>query len=109
MSGKLQSQRATWQEAAANKVKAGEVKPLLDFRSMIPPSPCTPAIQAKLEELGIAEYATTLAEEGYVVVPPEVTGVTSEMVDRMVGALLKRSEELIGVKYSTGRNHLAKS
>ena len=50
--------------------------------------------------LGIAEYAETLAEDGYVIVPPEVTGVTPKVIERLTELILAHSEKLVGCPWS---------
>ena len=48
----------------------------------------------------LAPYLAQLDEQGYAVVPPEVTGVSASMIDELVQQLLDKSEELIGCKFS---------
>ena len=44
----------------------------------------------------LTPYLPQLDEQGYAVVPPEVTGVSASMIDQIVQQLLDKSEELIG-------------
>ncbi len=48
----------------------------------------------------LAPYFEQLHEQGYAVVPPEVTGVSDSMIDELVMRLLGKSEELVGCKFS---------
>ena len=48
----------------------------------------------------LTPYFEQLHEQGYAVVPPEVTGVSDSMIDELVMRLLDKSEELVGCKFS---------
>ena len=48
----------------------------------------------------LTPYLEQLDEQGYAVVPPDVTGVSDSMIDDLVQHLLDKSEELIGCKFS---------
>jgi len=57
-------------------------------------------LQAKaIADLKLEKYALELEMNGLTVVPPEVTGVTLERVDKMVELLLARGEELTGLHF----------
>ncbi len=57
-------------------------------------------LQETIEELGLQPYIEQIDEQGYAVVPPEVTGVTMAQVDELVQLLLDKSEEYIGCKFT---------
>lgn len=46
--------------------------------------------------LGLESYASELETNGLTILPPEVTGVSEELIDRCVDVLLARFEELTG-------------
>ena len=48
----------------------------------------------------LSQYMEQLDEQGYAVVPPEVTGVSTAMIDELVQRLLDKSEALVGCKFS---------
>ena len=56
-----------------------------------------------ISRLGLERYVLELEVDGLTVVPPEVTGLTDELVDRMVELLLAKSKELIGCEFSLDR------
>ncbi len=53
-------------------------------------------LQETIAELGLQPYIEEIDEQGYAVVPPEVTGVTMAQVDELVQLLLDKSEEYVG-------------
>lgn len=55
---------------------------------------------AAREQLGLEKYMQELEEQGYTVVPPEVTGVTEAQLDRMTANLLQRAEKACGCPFS---------
>jgi len=59
-------------------------------------------VQAARQDLvrGLETYALELDLNGYTVVPPEVTGVTTADVDALCDGLLAKSEELVGCKFT---------
>ncbi len=57
-------------------------------------------LEATTTKPGLDPYVRQLDEQGYVVVPPAVTGVTAPMVDELTQRLLDKSEELIGCKFT---------
>ena len=57
-------------------------------------------LAARIEEFGLAPYIEELDEQGYVVVPPEVTGVGTKQVDELVEHLLEKCEELVGCRFT---------
>ena len=48
----------------------------------------------------LSQYTEKLDEQGYAVVPPVVTGVSTAMIDELVQRLLDKSEALVGCKFS---------
>lgn len=60
----------------------------------------TEELAARIEEHRLAPYVEELDEQGYAVVPPDVTGVTEDDVDELVTRLLEKSEELIGCRFT---------
>ena len=52
-----------------------------------------------IEDLGLESYVWELDNNGYVIVPPEVTGVTPTMVDALSDALLAKCEALVGCPF----------
>lgn len=55
---------------------------------------------ARLDDLGLARHALEIGLQGYTVVPPEVTGITSAQVDRLVELLLAHTEMVVGCRFS---------
>ena len=56
--------------------------------------------QESIKSLGLDKYIAELEINGYTVVPPSVTGVSNEEIDRLTDLLLKKSEELVGCPFS---------
>ena len=48
----------------------------------------------------LAPYFEQLDEQGYVVVPPETTGLSTSTIDELANRLLDKSKELVGCKFS---------
>jgi len=57
-------------------------------------------IAGQISRLGLEPYVRELEEKGLTVVPPEVTGMSPERCDRMVGLLLARAEASTGCGFS---------
>ena len=55
---------------------------------------------AAISALGLEPYVLELELNGYTVVPPSVTGVAPEMIDRLTQLLLDKSEELVGCRFT---------
>ena len=53
-------------------------------------------MHAEISRLGLEQYVEELETNGLTVVPPAVTGVTQDLVDRCVTVLLERFTELTG-------------
>ncbi len=53
-------------------------------------------LSKEIVELGLEPYVLQLETDGLTIVPPEVTGVTDEFLDRCTKVLLDRFEELTG-------------
>jgi hypothetical protein len=58
------------------------------------------ARQALVQAHGLERHAHELDLHGYTVVPPSVTGVTEADLDALTEALLAKSEELVGCRFS---------
>ena len=56
--------------------------------------------QESIKSLGLDKYIAELEMDGYTVVPPSVTGVSTEDIDHLTDLLLKKSEELVGCPFS---------
>ena len=56
--------------------------------------------QESIKSLGLGKYIAELEMDGYTVVPPSVTGVSTEDIDLLTDLLLKKSEELVGCPFS---------
>jgi ectoine hydroxylase-related dioxygenase (phytanoyl-CoA dioxygenase family) len=65
------------------------------------------AINADVERLGLQRHIRELDEQGYTVVTPEESGVTTEMMDRALNCILDRIETRTGVRpdMETGSTH----
>lgn len=50
----------------------------------------------EITELGLERYVLELESDGLTIVPPEVTGVTPELIDRCTEVLCRRFEEMTG-------------
>ena len=55
---------------------------------------------AVIADLGLEPYVLELELNGYAVVPPTVTGVSEEAIDRLTQLLLDKSEELVGCRFT---------
>ena len=55
---------------------------------------------AEISALGLEPHVLELELNGYAVVPPAVTGVTPEEIDRLTQLLLDKSEELVGCRFT---------
>lgn len=55
--------------------------------------------QKTVAEMGLEKYVLDIELNGFTIVPPEVTGLTDEKIDRLVGLLLQKCEELVGCKF----------
>ena len=55
---------------------------------------------AAIAELGLEPYILELELNGYAVLPPTVTGVSEEAIDRLTQLLLDKSEELVGCRFT---------
>ena len=53
-----------------------------------------------IAELDLQRYTEQLDEQGYALVPPEVTGLTTAMLDDLTQRLLDKCEELVGCKFT---------
>ena len=56
--------------------------------------------QESIKSLGLDKYIAELEMDGYTVVPPSVTGVSTEEINHLTDLLLKKSEELVGCPFS---------
>ena len=56
--------------------------------------------QQIIADMGLEQYALELDMNGYTVVPPSVTGLTPEKTDKLCDLLLKKSEELVGCRFT---------
>ena len=54
----------------------------------------------QLRQLNIEKYALELDVTGYTIVPPEVTGMTPEKIEKIRNLLLKKAGEVTGVKWT---------
>ena len=54
----------------------------------------------QLRQLNIEKYALELDVTGYTIVPPEVTGMTTEKMEKIRNLLLKKAGEVTGVKWT---------
>ena len=55
--------------------------------------------QKNIKEMGLETYVLDIELNGFTIVPPEVTGLTDEKIDRIVELLLQKCEELVGCKF----------
>ena len=53
-------------------------------------------LSEEVKSLGLERYVLELETDGLTIVPPEVTGVTPEFLDRCTGVLLARFTEMTG-------------
>ena len=58
------------------------------------------ARQNLVSELGLEKYVLELELNGFTVVPPEVTTVTTAQVEVLTRLLLEKSEQLVGCRFS---------
>lgn len=65
-------------------------------------------MHAEISRLGLEQYVEELETNGLTVVPPAVTGVTQDLVDRCVTVLLERFTELTGCPISLAEGPLQK-
>ena len=54
----------------------------------------------EIKNLGLERYVLELETDGLTIVPPEVTGVTPDMLDRQTEVLLNRFTEMTGCPIS---------
>lgn len=55
--------------------------------------------QKIVSEMGLEKYVLDIELNGFTIVPPEVTGMTDEKIDRLVDLLMQKCEELIGCRF----------
>ena len=53
-------------------------------------------LSAEIRGLGLERFVLELETDGLTIVPPEVTGVTPELLDRCTEVLCQRFEEMTG-------------
>jgi ectoine hydroxylase-related dioxygenase (phytanoyl-CoA dioxygenase family) len=65
------------------------------------------SVLAEIDRLGLREYTRQLDVEGYVALPPSVTGMTTEFIDRVRETVLDLIEKRSGVRpnVETGETH----
>ena len=54
------------------------------------------SVSHEIEKFNLGKYIEELETDGLTIVPPEVTGVAPELIDRCAGVLLERFTELTG-------------
>lgn len=58
------------------------------------------AAERGIKDLGLEKYALEIELNGFTVVPPDVTGVSEDVIDHLRDLLLEKSEELVGCRFS---------
>lgn len=57
-------------------------------------------LEATIAELDLEPYIEELDEQGYTIVPPSITGVSTAQFDELTQLLLDESERLVGCKFT---------
>ena len=62
--------------------------------------PMAEELESTIASLGLEPYIKELDEQGYTIVPPSITGVSSEQIDELTQLLLDESEKHVGCKFA---------